>query len=89
MSERNHMPKPEAYWIALGITIAATAVALGARRRALFFDAIRTLSTQHDTRERVVSFKPPINGRLLSLAVRGAVTWLSRLVEELDDGDGR
>lgn len=86
----NHMPKPEAIWIALGITIAATAIALGPKRRPTFFAAFRTLIAQHESRERVVSFDAGRNHRrAMSQSIRASVSWLLRLIVELDDGVGR
>lgn len=83
----NHMPKPEPIWIALGIVVAAIAAALGAKRRRVFFAALRELVHQHESRERVVSFTAARSQtRAMSQAIRGGAAWLSRLIEELDDG---
>lgn len=84
------MPKPEAIWVALGIVVVAVAVALGSRQRALFFDALRMLIAEHESRERIVVFgRAGRNGRTMSNAIRGGVAWLRRLIVEIDDGEGR
>lgn len=86
----NGIPKPEPVWIALGIVVAALATALGAQRRRVFFDALRTMVEQHENRSNVAVFGSlRFNGRNMSQAIRGGVAWLKRLIVELDDGEGR
>lgn len=88
MANGNHMPRPEPGWVALGIVVAALAVALGGERRRMFFDAMRRLVEQHETRNRVVVFGSQRNHvRAMSHAIRGGVAWLKRLIVELDDGE--
>lgn len=91
MSENgwDHLPKPDAIWVALGIVTVAIATALGARRRADFVTALRTLADRHDARERIIAFGRQTNGRTMSRAVQGGVAWVRRLIVELDDGAGR
>lgn len=91
MSEQgNGMPRPEAIWIALGIVVAALVEALGPRRRARFFAAMRALADEHETASRVVVFGHALNHRRdLPRSVRVAVAWIRRLIGELEDGAGR
>lgn len=88
--DSNPLPQPESHWIALGIVVAALAIALGRKRRAVFFQALRRITSEHEARERIAVFgQAKGNGRTMSNAIRGGVSWLSRLIVELDDGDGQ
>jgi hypothetical protein len=80
----NHMPKPEPYWIALGIVVWSMAVALGPKRRRMFLDAMEALTEEHVSRRRVIAFRP-LNARSRNLpqATLIAAAYLRRLVEGL------
>lgn len=79
------MPRPEPYWIALGIVVAAIAISQGPKRRRLFLRALRELTEQHESRTRVVSFDTRRNHtRALSHSIKGSAAWMYRLIEELE-----
>ena len=76
----NHLPKPEAIWVALAIVVWAIAAALGPRRRAGFIDAMAAATAQHEARERVLAFgRNGAHSREMSRSVRAATAWLRRL----------
>lgn len=86
MGERwDGMPKPDAWWIALGIWVTAIAIALGPKKLRMMLRAARLLSAQHEARERIIAFNRRTNGRTMSRAVQGGVAWSRELIEELDD----
>ena len=80
----NHMPEPDAIWIALGFVIWAVARAMGGRRRDLFIDALAELVGDQETRRRVVSLHTT-NGRkrAFTRSVQVAETYVARIVAEL------
>lgn len=87
MPHRGEMPRVEGYWIALGIVVVAAAVAFGPRRRKTFLDALRELTALHERRERVIVFgNNHRSSRTISNAIRQGVTWLRRLLDEVESG---
>jgi hypothetical protein len=84
----NHLPRPEAIWIALAFVVWAVAAALGAQRRARFIDALAAVTQNEDARRRVVAINST-NGRRRAVTanVQVAVTYVSRIVAELRAAD--
>lgn len=86
----NGLPPPDAHWVALGIVVAALAEGLGAKRRARFFAALRSLIDDHEASSRVVVFgSATTHRRDLPHSIRVATRWLRRLTTELDSGPGQ
>lgn len=85
----NHMPKPDAVWVALGIVAFATMLSLPPKRRRVFLDALATLAAQSDSSDRVIAFgaRKRWNGTM-SQSIRSGVFWLKRLIVELERAVG-
>lgn len=80
----NHFPKPEPALVALGIVVWAMAIALGAKRRRVFIEALEDLTAEHAARGRVIAFGThSARSRALSHGGRVAAAYLQRLTVSL------
>lgn len=85
----NHLPRPEAIWIALGIVVFAIVRTMSRKKRALFIAELKSLVAEHEGADRVIAFgsRARWNGGMLN-AIRGGVFWIRRLIVELERAAG-
>lgn len=80
----NHMPKPDEFWIALGILVAAWVETTTPKQRRQFIAALERHAAEHENSVRVIVFgsRRRWNGGMSS-AIRGGVSWVKGLIIEL------